>query len=116
MAVISELNEIDPLAISPKKARALLDVGLTRLYQLIGSGEIDSFRDGKSRKIVFASLKAYIARQIEAESTKPQKGWTHRATQARLAKKMLANVSLDVQRGVSKNCQRRREARNPHHK
>jgi len=55
MALISEPTEIEPLAVSPKKARALIDVGTTRLYHLIGTGEVESFRDGKSRKIIFAS-------------------------------------------------------------
>ena len=87
MTANCEPTDIDPLAVSPKKAKVLLDVGITRLYQLIGNGEVESFRDGKSRKIVFASLKAYIARQIEAEPTKQQRGWTDRATRARMTMK-----------------------------
>jgi hypothetical protein len=97
MALISEPTEIEPLAVSPKKARALIDVGTTRLYHLIGTGEVESFRDGKSRKIIFAPLKAYIARQIAAEAAKPRIGWTDRATEARMRKK---NVSRSSRRGA----------------
>jgi len=39
---------------------------MTYLYDLINAGEIDSFKDGKSRKITTASIKAYIARRLEA--------------------------------------------------
>jgi hypothetical protein len=86
MTVMSELPEIDPLAVSPKKASALLDVGLTQLYQLLGSREIESFRVGKSRKVLVASLNAYVARQVAAEVTKQRPEWTTRATEARIAK------------------------------
>jgi excisionase family DNA binding protein len=110
------LSEIEAFAVPAKKAAPSIGVGMTRLYELIKAREIESYRDGKARKVVVASLKAYVERQIAAEAARPRVGWTDRATEARMAKKMLANVSLDVQRGVSKNCQRRRGARNPHHK
>jgi hypothetical protein len=44
----------------------MLDLGNTRLYELIAARELESFKAGKSRKILVASIKAYIARQIEA--------------------------------------------------
>jgi hypothetical protein len=44
----------------------MLDCGNTRLYELIAARELETFKDGKSRKITVASLKAYIARRIEA--------------------------------------------------
>jgi hypothetical protein len=46
----------------------LLGCGITRLYELINSGELVSFKDGKSRKITTASIKAYIARQLQAST------------------------------------------------
>jgi hypothetical protein len=81
-------DEVATLVVSPKNAALLLDVGVTRLYELINATEIESFRAGKSRKVVVASIKAYVARQIAAEATKPRSGWTDRATKARLDKKM----------------------------
>lgn len=86
MSPISCLDEV-ALVVSPKKAASILDVGLTRVYELINEGAIESYRDGKSRKLIVASLKAYIARQIEAEATKQRKGWTDRATEMRMAKR-----------------------------
>lgn len=43
------------------------NVGKDRFYQLLNSGEIQSYLDGRSRKVVLASVDAYIDRQI-AES------------------------------------------------
>jgi hypothetical protein len=87
MPSLSKANDDSQLVVSPKKGAAALDVGLTRVYELINSGQLQSYHDGKSRKIVVASLEAYIARQIEAEATKERRGWTDRATKVRMAKK-----------------------------
>lgn len=61
----------EPLAVSPQRARRLLDIGNTRLYELLGTGELRSYKDGKSRRIVFASLKEYVARRL-AETQPPK--------------------------------------------
>jgi hypothetical protein len=61
------LGHDEPLVVSPTRAKAMLDCGTTRLYQMISAGELESFRDGKSRKITIASIKARVARMV-AES------------------------------------------------
>ena len=62
----------EPLCVNVRTALHLLDMGRTRLYQLLDSGQIDSFMEGpKSRKIVYASLKDFIARHVEAEQRRP---------------------------------------------
>jgi hypothetical protein len=83
------LGDSEPLVVSPRRARQMLDCSMTRLYELINSGEIQSYRDGKSRKAIVASIKAHIARQLEAEATKVRVGWTDRATQARGVKRRM---------------------------
>jgi len=55
----------EPLLVKPKEARRLLSCGNTHLYELLSTGEIASFRDGRSRKIVMASLKNFIERRLE---------------------------------------------------
>ena len=40
------------------------NVGKDRFYKLLHTGEIQSYLDGGSRKVVLASVDAYIDRQI----------------------------------------------------
>jgi len=54
----------EPLAVSPRRAAFLLDCGMTRVYELIGSGELESYRDGASRKITMRSIRARIERLL----------------------------------------------------
>jgi excisionase family DNA binding protein len=59
------LRDDEALVVSPRRARHMLDCGNTRLYELIAARELESFKDGRSRKITVASIKAYIARRLE---------------------------------------------------
>jgi hypothetical protein len=59
------MTEIPPLIVKPKDARRLLSCSQKRLYQLINAGELGSFLDGRSRKIVVSSIEGYIARKLE---------------------------------------------------
>jgi hypothetical protein len=43
------------------------NMGKDQLYKLLNSGEIESYLDGRSRKVLIASIDAYIDRHI-AES------------------------------------------------
>jgi hypothetical protein len=62
----SEPEHIEPMAVSPRKAGVLLDVGHTRVYQLIGNGELESYREGRARKITMRSIRARHERQLAA--------------------------------------------------
>jgi hypothetical protein len=44
----------------------MLGCGNTRGYELLAAGELDSFLDGRSRKITVASIHAYVARRLSA--------------------------------------------------
>ena len=59
-------NDLEPLAVSPRQACLLLGVGNTRLYQLIGAGELVAYKDGRSRRVTMASIKARVARLAAA--------------------------------------------------
>jgi excisionase family DNA binding protein len=52
----------------------MLACGNTRLYELIAAGEIESYRDGRSRKIPVASIQAYVRQRIEAERAASGRG------------------------------------------
>jgi hypothetical protein len=54
-----------PLVVSPAKAMAMLDCGRTRLYELLNAKELESYRDGKSRKITVSSIQARIRRMLQ---------------------------------------------------
>ena len=62
----TKISDDQPLVVSPARAKAMLDCGTTRLYELIAAGELDSFKDGKSRKITVASIKARVVRMLAA--------------------------------------------------
>jgi len=56
----------EPLVVSPRRAQQMLDIGHSRLYELLSGGELRSFKDGKSRKIVVESIRDYVARKLAA--------------------------------------------------
>ena len=55
-----------PLVVKPKEARRMLSCSQTRLYELMAAGELESFSDGRSRKIVVASIHNYVAKRLAA--------------------------------------------------
>jgi hypothetical protein len=62
----TELPNYEPtlLLVKPKVAWKMLACSNTRGYELIAAGELDSFRDGRSRKITVDSIRRYIARRL----------------------------------------------------
>ena len=62
-------GEAEPLVVKPKAAWKLLACSNTRGYELLSAGELESFLDGRSRKIIVASIHRYIARRLEPEKT-----------------------------------------------
>lgn len=60
----NEANDPEPLVVSPKVAWKMLSCGNTRGYELLGAGELDSYKEGRSRKITVASIKALVARRL----------------------------------------------------
>jgi hypothetical protein len=60
------------LVVSPRLARRMLDIGTTRLYELIKAGEVESYLDGRSRKIIVDSIYQYIQRCLRTRSAKTE--------------------------------------------
>jgi hypothetical protein len=56
-----------PLVSTVEETMADLKVGRAKLYELINRGEIESFTEGRSRKILEDSKLAYVQRRLEAE-------------------------------------------------
>jgi hypothetical protein len=57
------------LVVKPKVAWKMLSCSNTRGYELLAAGELDSFLDGRSRKITVGSIERYIARRLAQEPT-----------------------------------------------
>lgn len=53
------------IIVSPRRARYMLDCGITRLYRLLAAGELESFLDGRSRKITVTSIRRYVERRLD---------------------------------------------------
>jgi hypothetical protein len=70
---------VEPLLVRPREAWRMLGCGNTRGYQLIASGELETFLDGSARKIVVASIHAFIARKLASS----EKGETPEAPRRR---------------------------------
>jgi excisionase family DNA binding protein len=60
------LSDDAPLVMSPNSAMRMLNCGRTRLYELIEANELESYLDGRSRKITVASIREYVARRLAA--------------------------------------------------
>jgi hypothetical protein len=63
----------DRLVVSPRVARRLLDTGNTRLYELLAAGELESYREGRSRKITMESIRRLVRRRLADEQSAPGK-------------------------------------------
>jgi hypothetical protein len=55
--------ELPPLIVKPKAACRLLNCGITHFYREV-LPELDSYLDGRSRKITVDSIYRYIASQL----------------------------------------------------
>jgi excisionase family DNA binding protein len=53
------------LLFTPEHAGAKLDMGRTSVYALMASGELQSVKIGRSRRIPAAALEAYVAKLMQ---------------------------------------------------
>jgi excisionase family DNA binding protein len=59
-----------PLVASPNQAMRTIQVSRKKLYELINAGKLESYREGKSRRITVKSINAYIERRLAAEAAR----------------------------------------------
>jgi hypothetical protein len=57
-------RDLGPLVVKPKIAWKMLACSNTRGYELLNAGELESFLDGRSRKITVESIRRYITRRL----------------------------------------------------
>jgi excisionase family DNA binding protein len=58
------------LVASPNQAMTALGIGRAKLYEKINAGELKSYVDGGSRKILWDSIHAFIEQRLAAESAR----------------------------------------------
>jgi hypothetical protein len=63
---LSAPSDMGPLVVKPKIAWQMLSCSNTRGYELLAAGELDSFRDGRSRKVTVESIRRYIAQRLSS--------------------------------------------------
>ena len=56
-----------PLVASPNQTMRAIQVSRKKLYELINSGQLESYTEGKSRRITIKSINEYIERRLAAE-------------------------------------------------
>jgi excisionase family DNA binding protein len=61
------MTSTTPLAVTPAEAGKLLGVCMSKLYVLLRSGELRSFRDGRSRRVLMSSIQARVNRLAAAD-------------------------------------------------
>ena len=57
-------DDLEPLAVSPRPACRLLNIGNTYLYGLINNDELETYLEGGARKITMRSIRARQERQL----------------------------------------------------
>jgi excisionase family DNA binding protein len=60
-SVHPEVTGSKPLAVTPRQACVLLSIGNTRLYHLISNGELETYREGRARRITMESIERRVA-------------------------------------------------------
>jgi excisionase family DNA binding protein len=72
-----------PLVASPNQAMTAIQVSRKKLYELINTGELESYTEGKSRRITVKSINEYIERRLAAEAARRGRAASDRNHQSR---------------------------------
>jgi hypothetical protein len=72
------LGDTLSIVVKPREARRMLACGNTRLYELLAAKELESFLDGRSRKITVDSIRGYIARRLALSASPVKENQQHR--------------------------------------
>ena len=57
------------VVVSPRQAWRMLGIGNTRGYALLAAGELESYLDGRARRITVASIERYVQRRLAVNTT-----------------------------------------------
>ncbi|WP_080584310.1 DNA-binding protein [Bradyrhizobium japonicum] len=62
------------LVASVNETMLALKIGRAKTYELINSGELESYLEGSSRKVTWRSIDAYVKRRLEQEAERRNRG------------------------------------------
>jgi hypothetical protein len=57
-----------PIVATVNETMIMLKISRATLYQLLNSGQLQSFREGKARKILCRSIETYVERRLNEEA------------------------------------------------
>jgi hypothetical protein len=58
------------LVASPNEAMKYLNNGRAKFYELLNTGELESYLEGSARKVLWSSIYAYVERRLVAEAAR----------------------------------------------
>lgn len=61
------MAENPPLLLSPERAAERLELGRTKIFELMAAGELESVLIGRSRRIPADAVESYVARLRAAQ-------------------------------------------------
>lgn len=64
----TRLEPVRPIVASVNETMAMLKIGREKIYQLLNSGDLESYREGGSRKILWRSIDRYVERRLAEEA------------------------------------------------
>jgi excisionase family DNA binding protein len=67
---MSSNPSLKPLAVSPRDAALLMGVSRSRVYELLNSGELPSYKDGRRRLILVSDIETWLGRLTPAPASK----------------------------------------------
>jgi len=65
------------LVASPNQVMKAIQVSRKKLYELIKTGELESYTEGKSRRITVKSINDYIERRLAEEAVRRGRAASH---------------------------------------
>jgi excisionase family DNA binding protein len=78
-----DLSASSAIAVPPAEAGRLLSVSLSKIYDLMRDGELQSYRDGRNRRITVKSINKYVARQLALVGSGGWQAWEHNPARRR---------------------------------
>jgi hypothetical protein len=66
----AQLGPNGSLVATPNQTMSYIGIAREKLYALIAQGELESYTEGRSRKILWPSIHGYVKRRLAAEAAR----------------------------------------------